>query len=64
MKDDAKKKPSRVEVHVLRCSACDKTFPAVPASGKGKCPHCGEEYVHDGDGWNNAKWKAGQEAVK
>jgi len=44
--------PERIELQILRCSACDKTFPAAPSSGKAKCSHCGEEYVHNDEGWH------------
>lgn len=44
--------PNKIELQVLRCSACNKTFSAVPSSGKAKCKHCGEEYVHRKDGWH------------
>jgi len=49
--------PDKIEIQVLRCSACNKKFTAVPSSGNAVCPHCGEEYLHDKNGWCNKKCK-------
>jgi len=44
-----------IEVHVGRCSACNKQFHLVPTTGTATCPHCNEAYFFHNGSWQNEK---------
>lgn len=46
---------SALRVDVVRCSACNKRYNAIPSTGKSKCPHCGERYYFENGEWHNEK---------
>jgi uncharacterized CHY-type Zn-finger protein len=44
--------PSKIEIHILRCSNCSERLKALPYLGVAECPNCHTRYEYRGeDGW-------------